>query len=379
MALTLNFRVLMSLLGVVVILNFSQFLVNFKKGRPQKYPKIAVFDVQDSEEVLKNLSIPTSPGKREEQGVTEQISAVEEKETFVNADYTPEKRPDLEPCPQIPPGLGPEGRISIKDTSIEGVVAGGYHKTPSCVARQKVAIIVPYRGHLKQLNFFLHHLHPFMMKQQAEYQVFVVEYGNKSVPFNLGQLYNIGFNEARKQRDWECLILHEPHLIPIDSRNLYRCNWYPRQMATDFEISNQTSTPAPIIIGGVALSVTPEQFVKVNGFSNRFLLRDADYYDFDKRLQWANYPVERSDTSIGRYRTYGVVPDKMNGSLSIVTINSLHLVDGLTTVTYELDGIDYQNLYTHIRVGEASTDYNSSGKMVDALLSQVLQTSVKRE
>jgi beta-1,4-galactosyltransferase 1 len=52
----------------------------------------------------------------------------------------------------------------------------GGHWSPSyCTARHRVAIIIPYRNRDMQLRIFLNFMHPFLQKQQLDYQIFLVE------------------------------------------------------------------------------------------------------------------------------------------------------------------------------------------------------------
>ena len=55
------------------------------------------------------------------------------------------------------------------------VARGGGWKPTGCRARQRVAIIVPYRDRLQHLQLFLHHTHPILQRQMLEYRIFVVE------------------------------------------------------------------------------------------------------------------------------------------------------------------------------------------------------------
>ena len=44
-----------------------------------------------------------------------------------------------------------------------------------CIARQKIAIIVPFRDRQSHLSIFLSHIHPCLQRQLIDYTVFVVE------------------------------------------------------------------------------------------------------------------------------------------------------------------------------------------------------------
>lgn len=58
---------------------------------------------------------------------------------------------------------------------------GGHQMPFDCQARNKIAIIVPYRDRLSNLCWLLLNLHPFLTKQQLDYTIFVVEQFNESL------------------------------------------------------------------------------------------------------------------------------------------------------------------------------------------------------
>lgn len=42
---------------------------------------------------------------------------------------------------------------------------------------------------------------------------------------------NVGFREAMKEEDWDCLFFHDVDLIPEDDRNTYICDSNPKHAA----------------------------------------------------------------------------------------------------------------------------------------------------
>ncbi|CAG4951577.1 unnamed protein product [Colias eurytheme] len=114
------------------------------------------------------------------------------------------------------------------------------------------------------------------MKQLLEYQIFVIYKLNASPPFKRGQLYNIGFDVAQTKRPegWQCIIFHDAYIVPEDTRNLYKCGTHPRRLIYD--------SRKPHRFGG-AIALTPEQFVRTNGFSNLAWNEDDDYIDMYRR------------------------------------------------------------------------------------------------
>ena len=55
------------------------------------------------------------------------------------------------------------------------VRCNGHFKPSSCQARQKVALIVPFRDRYGHLKVFLNHIHPFLMRQQLDYKIYLID------------------------------------------------------------------------------------------------------------------------------------------------------------------------------------------------------------
>lgn len=144
----------------------------------------------------------------------------------------------LNECPPIPPNLDGPIEVNLTTESLEVVekrlgsklLPGGWFKPSECNARDRVAIIVPYRDRAYHLPIFLKNLHPLLMKQQIDYGIFIVEQTNGSL-FNRAELMNIGFVEAQKLAHWDCFVFHDVDLLPLDDRNLYTCPDQPRHMS----------------------------------------------------------------------------------------------------------------------------------------------------
>lgn len=144
----------------------------------------------------------------------------------------------LNSCPPIPPDL--EGTIEVDKDHVEmdileerfrdKLTPGGMFRPIECNPKDRVAIIVPYRDRPQHLSIFLNNIHPFLMKQQIEYGIFVVEQAPDEL-FNRASLMNIGSVEALKIKDWDCFIFHDVDLLPMDDRNLYTCPDQPRHMS----------------------------------------------------------------------------------------------------------------------------------------------------
>lgn len=147
-------------------------------------------------------------------------------------------------CPLIPPNLGSRIKLNLKNYSLieidtllrqnqSDLKLGGQWSPSSCIARYRVAVIVPFRDRDYNLQLFLAHMHPFLSKQQLEYGIYLVE-PTGEITFNRGLLMNIGYVEALHDTDskWDCFVFHDVDLLPEDERNIYSCPETPRHMSS---------------------------------------------------------------------------------------------------------------------------------------------------
>ncbi|CAF3055286.1 unnamed protein product [Rotaria sp. Silwood2] len=162
-------------------------------------------------------------------------------------------------CPPVPPSL--QGPLTIQEIpenfSIttnssyhSDVQFGGYYQPKTCLARHKVAIIVPYRDRWDILNHFLFHTHKILQRQQLDYRIYVCEQAfNKT--FNKGIVMNGCFKEILKlESNTPCFIMHDVDLLLIDDRNMYTCPRYPRHLSVAID-KFQFYLPYAQLVGGV--------------------------------------------------------------------------------------------------------------------------------
>jgi len=116
--------------------------------------------------------------------------------------------------------------------------SGGIWKSSSASlsSQFRIPIIVPYRDRLDNLKIFLSNIHPFLMRQNVHYGIYIIEPmdNERRVSFNRGLLANIGFLESLKDdtNKWNCFFIHDVDLIPESNLNLYKCDQqYPLQFA----------------------------------------------------------------------------------------------------------------------------------------------------
>lgn len=69
-----------------------------------------------------------------------------------------------------------EPTLSLEDVQMENkAVAKGEYEPPDCSARQSVAILIPHRSRERHLLYLMHHLHPFLQRQQLHYAIYVIQ------------------------------------------------------------------------------------------------------------------------------------------------------------------------------------------------------------
>ncbi|KAM4544431.1 beta-1,4-galactosyltransferase 1-like [Fundulus diaphanus] len=267
----------------------------------------------------------------------------------------------LEPCPDVPPNLQGVLRVEFStNRSLEDVrkrlgpvlQEGGRYKPATCVAKQKVAIIIPFRNRHEHLKHWLHFLHPILIRQQLDYGVYIINQKGDNV-FNRAKLMNIGHVEALKEYDYDCFVFSDVDMVPLDDRNLYRCSDNPRHLSVAVDKFNFI-LPYATLFGGVS-AISKEQFLKVNGFSNTFWGWGGEDDDLSQRLYYRGMSISRPDSLIGRYKMIKHERDLYNNpnpqnvqKLKETSYNMNR--DGLNSLSYTVREIKKDLLYTFITV-----------------------------
>ncbi|KAI5611848.1 beta-1,4-galactosyltransferase 3 [Silurus asotus] len=302
---------------------------------------------------------------------------------------------DLHYCPKTSPLLSGPIHVSFPSgltlAQVERknplVVRGGRYRPPDCEARHRTAIIIPHRNREQHLKFFLYYIHPFLQRQQLSYGIYhllrfapVLHSGVKTATFELififrkrakspeaksgvlggcGReivlflLMNIGFREAMREEDWDCLFFHDVDLIPEDDRNMYTCDRNPKHAAIAMDKFGY-KLPYKAYFGGVS-ALSPLHYLKMNGFPNNYWGWGGEDDDIGIRVSLAGMSISRPSLKIGRYKMIKHKLDEGNGvnpkrfSLLAKTQQTWR-ADGMNSVEYELVSREYLPLYTNITV-----------------------------
>ncbi|CAF0905588.1 unnamed protein product [Brachionus calyciflorus] len=226
--------------------------------------------------------------------------------------------------------------------------SGGQYEPKHCLANSRVGIIVPYRDREENLKIFLYHMHPLLQRQEIKYTIFVVEQIN-SDKFNKGKLMNSAFVEViNKTKDFDCVVFHDVDLLPTDDLNLYSC---PEKRPKHLSIlvgKTDWRKYYPILVGGV-LIFRLENFIKINGYSNRFWGWGAEDDDMYNRLQNSGVGFDRPVNNTV-YEMLDHKPWQKNTNRVKVLKEGLAKFreEGLNTINYKLKGIIKCPLFTHV-------------------------------
>lgn len=242
--------------------------------------------------------------------------------------------------------------MQLKNMNIlSSVQNGGWWQPKLCLAKRKVAIIIPYKDREEHLAIFLRHLHPILQRQKLHYRIFAVEQEDE-YKFNRGKLLNVGFREALKFFPYDCFVFHDVDLLPEDDRNTYDCSSSPQHLCVALD-KFEYKLLYDELFGGVEM-FTQEHFKLVNGFSNSFWGWGAEDDNLYKRLTWKGLQLWRPSTQYARYKMLKHVDKEASADPERFTKREesyKHLVtDGLVNLQYDIKEIQELPFYTLIKV-----------------------------
>lgn len=176
----------------------------------------------------------------------------------------------------------------------------GYNKPIGCIARQRTAVIIPYRNREDQLKLLLAHLNPILQRQQIDYQIFVIDQQGTTT-FSRARLMNAGFLFVRENYNFDCFIFHDVDLLLETEEGLYKCsNKFPRHLSSSIDKYHYT-VPWLGITGGV-MAFTQSQYEAVNGFSNEYWGWGCEDDDMFVRIVDSCLHLEQADKRYYKYK-----------------------------------------------------------------------------
>ncbi|XP_067425742.1 beta-1,4-galactosyltransferase 3 isoform X2 [Emydura macquarii macquarii] len=228
---------------------------------------------------------------------------------------------------------------------------GGRYRPLTCEARSRTAVIIPHRNRETHLGHLLYYLHPFLQRQQLQYGIYVIHQAGNST-FNRAKLLNVGVKEALKDEEWDCLFLHDVDLIPENDHNLYTCDpWSPKHVSIAMNKFGY-SLPYAQYFGGVS-ALTPNQYLKMNGFPNEYWGWGGEDDDIATRVRLAGMKISRPPISIGHYKMVKHKGDQGNEENPhrfdlLIRTQRMWTQDGMNSLTYTLLAKELRPLYTNI-------------------------------
>ncbi|OCT73582.1 beta-1,4-galactosyltransferase 3 [Xenopus laevis] len=267
---------------------------------------------------------------------------------------------ELPYCPETSPFIGGPIRVVLPENLLleeverknPYVTKGGRYKPPDCESTHKTAVIIPHRNREQHLKYLLYYLHPFLQRQQLNYGIYIIHQAG-NFTFNRAKLLNVGFKEAMKDEDWDCLFYHDVDLIPEDDRNLYTCDRFPKHASIAMDKFGY-KLPYKSYFGGVS-ALSPEQYMKMNGFPNNYWGWGGEDDDIGIRVALGGMLISRPSVQYGRYKMIKHGLDEGNEQNPrrfnmLAKTRRTWKQDGMNSLQYVLLSKELQPLYTNISV-----------------------------
>ncbi|CAL1530418.1 unnamed protein product [Lymnaea stagnalis] len=232
------------------------------------------------------------------------------------------------------------------------VEKGGRVRPTNCTAYERVAIIIPFRNRYVHLYILLNNIIPMMQRQKVDARFFVIEQAPPTI-FNRAALFNVGFIEALKLDSFDCFIFHDVDLIPLNDRNLYRCDEHPMHFAVAMD-KYEYKLPYKKYVGGV-VGFTKEQYLRINGNSNLYFGWGGEDDDLFERIDNKEYEIARPYLDVGKYDMVRHKQDKGNEDNCdrrrlLRTARQRQDTEGLNTIKYKRKSVELRSHMTWITV-----------------------------
>jgi len=267
----------------------------------------------------------------------------------------------LPQCPEVSPllkGLTPENLKNVTGTeyleTILPFLKGGGHRPNDCRAREKLAIIIPYRDRWTHLLIQIKNLAPLLARQQADYRIYVIEQVEGHL-FNKAALLNVGYMEANKDRRHDCYVFQDVDMVPRNDRCLYRCAEVPIHLCANVSKWREVGgIPYDKFFGG-AMAYSDKQWQDMNGASTLYFgwgLEDDDVRERSRNRGYKDRHFPQKDCY------YDNIPHARDTGNTVNLDRDIHRKswhsrqpdEGLNTMRYNIVKRDVKKLFTWVSI-----------------------------
>ncbi|KAJ8030497.1 Beta-1,4-galactosyltransferase 6 [Holothuria leucospilota] len=229
-------------------------------------------------------------------------------------------------------------------------IPGGHWKPNKFKDSSKVALLVPFRKRGQMLGIFLRHMIPFLLRQGLEFAIFVIEQAN-DLKFNRGMLANVGFTEALKFEEWDCVIIHDIDFLPRFDQNSYNCRNMPRHFMSGLAKRQKLLFYE---FNGVT-GFSREQFIKMNGAPNRYWGWGGEDHELRTRALIKGFNIYRTQWPYGYYdhiphEEHSAADTEKKRKQYRKKASNYIRQDGLSNLKYPQPEVIIHPLYVKIRV-----------------------------
>ncbi|KHN75608.1 Beta-1,4-N-acetylgalactosaminyltransferase bre-4 [Toxocara canis] len=265
-------------------------------------------------------------------------------------------------CPDISDNKGLLGKLpqatllitNMKEAEVRNhypyLEPGGRWRPTECVARYKVALIIPFRDRQTHLTRLIDFLVPILKRQLLDFRFIVTEQYGRDL-FNKGRIMNAAFRIAERL-GVDCVIFHDVDMFPQDDHNSYGCPPTPRHIGA-FVSNLGYQLWYKEIVGGV-LAITMDDYRAINGYSNMYWAWGGEDDDMGKRILSQNMTIERPDPTTGRFSMLKHVKRKRTAPKLIYKLldsaDTRWQTDGLNVTSWKIVKFSVRPLYYHIYV-----------------------------
>lgn len=193
------------------------------------------------------------------------------------------------------------GKVEDCDCSSES------YKVKSPISQHLLGVVVPFRDRFEELLEFAPHIHDFLISQNIEHKIYIINQVDQ-YRFNRASLINVGFLMATAD-GCDYIAMHDVDLLPLNPQLSYA---YPNSGL--FHVTSPEFHPRyhyPNFVGGI-LIVKKEDFIKVNGMSNKYWGWGLEDDEFFVRLKEASLNITRpTNLTTGIENTFRHIHDRV--------------------------------------------------------------------